>query len=94
MTLDKIDNGDYVLQNTLVSNSASCLRISMSKRYYVEQILFHHCYDQNSRDYFFRSPKKFFSKNVKIYLINEDDPNIKSGESYLFPWAYKITLTP
>ena len=89
MTLDKVENGDYVLQNTLVSHSASCLRISLSKRYYVEQSLFYSCYDQNSRDFIYRG-----LKNELLYLMNEDDPSKKTGEWYLFPWAYKITLTP
>ena len=89
MTLDKVENGEYILQNTLEPPSASLIKISLSKRYYAELSMFRSCYDHYSQDFIYRG-----ANNMLMHLTNETDPSMKTGEWYLFPWAYKITLTP
>ena len=88
MTLDKVENGEYNLQNTLDSPSDSLVKISLKKRYYVDIDMFNLCC------IYFKRAISTGPNNEFMRLTNETEPSMKTGEWYLLPYAYKITLTP
>ena len=87
--MDKVENGEYILQNTLEPPSDSLVKISLKKRYYVELGMFNSCYDRHSGDFIYRG-----ANNMLMHLTNDKHPSMNPDEWYLLPQAYKITLTP
>ena len=63
MILDRVENDEYILQNTLFSNEISSsqnlprLRISRKKRYFTTQDRIARFYDHNERDYVFKTAR-------------------------------------
>jgi riboflavin synthase len=88
MILDRVENDEYILQNTLhkgeieESQRIPLLRIDRQKRYYDG---FFHLY--NNGDSITKPNGEF------LLLTNEDCNSMNEGEWYLLPEAYSITLT-
>ena len=95
MILDRVENDEYVLQNTLHSSKIASsqnrplLRIHRKKRYYADIETMLKFYDGNQGDYIFRGENKVFG-----LLTSAGQPTMNKEEFYLMPQAYSITLTP
>ena len=95
MILDRIENDEYVLQNTLHSTEIAAtqnlplLRIDRQRRYYAATATFYSCYDQNRRDFIYHG-----ANNEFMLLTSAGHPSMNREEWYLVPQAYSITLTP
>ena len=93
MILDRVENDQYVLQNTLHSaeieptQNLPLLRIERQKRYYAETGVFHSCYDQNQRDNIYQG-----ANNEFMLLTTTGHSSMNTEEWYLLPQAYSITL--
>merc|ERR1719215_917006 len=89
MILDRVESGEYVVQNTLHSSvldssqNLPLLRIDRQKRYYGIFDKFN-----NSSGVINRPNGEF------LLLTNEDSDSMNEEEWYLLPEAYSITLTP
>ena len=85
MILDRIENRQYILQNTLISHSGTQLRIPLQRQYYAS-------YD------FIVNYSSVYSgpKGEFLTLVNESIPQTKMVPErwYLLPQAYSIILTP
>jgi hypothetical protein len=89
MILDRVENDEYVLQNTLISTELApsqnlpILRIDRQKRYYGIFDMFN-----NSSGVITRP------NGDRLLLTNEYCNSMNEEEWYLLPEAYSITLTP
>ena len=86
MVIDRIENSDFILQNTLIDHSGSQIRIPISREFYAPYDMM--CFCQNGQDFVYHGPKNEF-----IPLVNENF-NMEKERWYLQPVAYSITLTP
>ena len=89
MILDRVENDEYVLQNTLHSSEIESsqnlplLRIDRQKRYY------------GNFDMINNSSGVVNGPNGEFWLMtNELHHTMNEEEWYLLPQAYSITLTP
>ena len=95
MILDRVENDEYILQNTLhlkeieESQRLPLLRIKRKKHYYVYNQTIANRYDRNQGDYIYRG-----ANNEFMFLTSEGKPTMKKEEWYIFPNAYSIKLTP
>ena len=95
MILDRVENDEYILQNTLYSSDIdssqrlSLLRIDRQKRYFVDNQEIGNYYDRNLRDFIYRG-----ANNEFMLLTCAGLPSMNTDEFYLLPQAYSITLTP
>ena len=95
MILDRVENDEYILQNTLHSSdiassqNLSRLPISRKKRYFTTPERIETFYDYNVGDYVFKT-----ANNESIYLTSTGKLTMNRAEWYLLPQAYSITLTP
>ena len=94
MILDRVENDEYILQNTLHSNEIdssqrfSLLRIDRQKRYYVDNQQIMNYYDHNLNDFIYRG-----ANNEFMLFTSAGLPSMNTDEFYLLPQAYSITLT-
>ena len=92
MVLESLDlsTDSFLVQNSLHSHGGSLLRIPRWKEYFLSYDFFH-THSQSIT----RTQTGFtFSDPNKGYMRLVDDRNMNPDEWYLFPQAYKITLTP
>ena len=87
MVLDRIENSEFILQNTLIDHSGSQIRIPLSREFYASYEIMEDCFNCYS-DYVYQGPN-----NEIIALMNEQF-NMETEKWYLLPQAYSITLTP
>ena len=87
MTVDRIENKEYILQNTLTSHSPFQIKIPLKRQYYATYEMMEECLDFFN-DYVFYGPNNEF-----LTLANEKF-NMKEKTWYLLPQAYSIALTP
>ena len=87
MILDRIENSNYILQNTLIGHSTSQLRIPLKRQYYADYDMMEDCFNCYN-DYVYYGPNNEFCE-----LANEEIKNMKPEEWHLLPQAYSITLT-
>jgi hypothetical protein len=89
MILDRVENDEYILQNTLHSSEIASsqnlplLRIARQKRYYAFFDMF------NNPSGVINRPNGEF-----LLLTNENSNSMMEEEWYLLPEAYSITLIP
>ena len=89
MILDRVENDEYILQNTLYSSEVASsqnlplLRIDRQKRYYGN-------FDK------FNNPSGVINRPNGEFLLltNENSNSMMEEEWYLLPEAYSITITP
>ena len=86
MVLDRVENSEFILQNTLIDHSGSQVRIPLSREFYASYEMIEDCYNTYN-DYVNHGPN-----NEIIALINEQF-NMETERWYLLPQAYSITLT-
>ena len=89
MCCDRVENGEYVLQNNHLAEFPDLIRISREKRYY----------DHEEKIKIFTSFNKFVAcNNVILYVpltsINAGSNPMIIGEWYLCDKAYSIFLLP
>ena len=95
MILDRVENDEYIIQNTLFSNEISSsqndplLKISRKKRYFTTPERLAIFYNHNEGDYVWKTPNNEF-----IYLTSTGEKTMNKEEWYLLPQAYSIILTP
>ena len=95
MILDRVENDEYILQNTLHSSEIASsqndplLKISRKKRYFTTPERLPIIYNHNEGDYVFKT-----ANNESIYVTSTGQPTMKKEEWYLLPQAFSITLTP
>lgn len=87
MTLDRIEECNYVLQNTMLSIDAPFLRIKMDNPYYVtpERIYQKLSLKQESLI--------MLHDNVSMDMVNENFGEMKKEKCYLLPKAYSVSLS-
>ncbi|CBY20715.1 unnamed protein product [Oikopleura dioica] len=87
MTLDRIEECNYVLQNTMLSIDAPILRIKMDNPYYVtpERIYQKLSLKQESLI--------MLHDNVSMDMVNENFGEMKKEKCYLLPKAYSLSLS-
>ena len=84
MILDRVENDEYVLQNTLhdskleLSQRLPLVRIDRQKRYYADHQTMLALYDPNQRDYIFRG-----ANNEFMLLTSAGEPTMNKQEFYL-----------
>ena len=92
MLLDRVENREYVLQNTLIEHEGTehgtQLRIPLDRPYYASDI--NMMYRLSSSNYVYKG-----DNNEIINLVHEKVNSEKwhKGEWYLLPQAYSITLS-
>ena len=90
MVLDRIDDvaDEYVIQNTLISEGGSVLRISKSNAYYANENLM-------LRNNPAPGEFKYYGRNGEfMWLVNERFANtMQPNKWYLLPQAYSLTLS-
>ena len=92
MVVDKIEQKQYVLQNTDFKNyDSDIIRIPISRKYYVDEEFIQKC-----SDYYKDEPDPYIYRenNHERRLVHENHNKMKMGRWYLCPQAYSITLTP
>merc|ERR1719468_221976 len=88
MILDRVENDEYIVQNTLHSSEIDStqnrplLRIDRQKRYY------------GIFDKLNNSSGIINRRNGEFLLLTNEDSSMNEEEWYLQPEAYSITLTP
>ena len=65
MVLERIENSNYILQNTLIGHSDPLLRIPLKRQYYASYEMMEDCLNCNN-DYVYIGPNNEFCK-----LVNE-----------------------
>ena len=94
MILDRVENDEYIIQNTLFSpdlassQNLPLLKISRKKRYYAARYVIIN-FNNNQGDYICNRPNNEF-----IPLTSDGEPTMNKEEWYLLPQAYSIILTP
>ena len=86
MVLDRIENSEFILQNTLIDHSGSQIRIPLTREYYASYEMMEDCYNCYN-DYVY-----YGDNNEFLALVNEQF-NMDTEKWYLLPQAYSITLT-
>ena len=86
MVLDRIENSEFILQNTLIAHSGSQIRIPVSREFYADEEMMKDCYN-SYQDFVY-----FGDNNEILELVNEEF-NMETEKWYLLPQAYSITLT-
>ena len=86
MVLDRIENSEFILQNTLIAHSGSQIRIPVSREYYAVYEMMEDCYNRYNNFVFYGDNNEF------LELVNENF-NMKTEKWYLLPQAFSITLT-
>ena len=87
MVLDRIENDEYIIQNTLIPHSSSQIRISLDRRYYATYEMMKDCYSCFNDFVYYGSNNEFQT------LANERINNMDEQRWHLLPQAYEITLT-
>ena len=88
MVLDRIENSEFVLQNTLTDHSGSQIRIPLSRDFYASEEMMEACFNCYNDFVFYGDNNEFLT------LANEQFNNMREENWYLLPQAYSITLTP
>ena len=86
MVIDRIENSEYILQNTALDHSGSQIRIPLDRPYYAKLEMMYDCYSSFNA-YIYKGANNEFLK-----LANEN-LNMKKKVWYLLPQAYSIKLT-
>ena len=95
MILDRVENDEYILQNTLFSSGIASsqndplLKISRKKRYFTTQDRLAIFYNHDEDDYVYKP-----ADNEFIYVTSTGEKTMNKEEWYLLPTAFSITLTP
>ena len=88
MVLDRVENSEFILQNTLIDHSGCQIRIPCSREFYASYEMMEDCLNQYNDSVY------YIDNNEFIALVNEQFNNMKVERWYLIPLAYSITLTP
>ena len=88
MVLDRIENCEFVLQNSLIDHSGSQIRIPLSRDFYASEEMMKDCFDCYNDFVYYGDNNEFLT------LTNEQFNNMSEERWYLLPQAYSITLTP
>ena len=81
MILDRVENDEYVLQNTMLSMDAPVIRVPVNRPYYkpVNTV---------------RYKNGMIKKIIDDDGVNEQIGNMETAEWYLLPDAFSVRLTP
>ena len=88
MVLDRVENSEFVLQNTLIDHSGSQIRIPLSRDFYASEEMMKDCFNCYNDFVYYGDNNEFLT------LANEQFNNMREERWYLLPQAYSITLTP
>ena len=88
MVVDRIENNEYIVQNTLIRHSGSQIRIPLNQPYYAESDVIEDCLNCYNDFVYYGKNNEFLT------LANEKFNNMKEERWHLLPQAYSITLTP
>ena len=88
MVMDRIENNEYILQNTLTDHSSSLIRIPQDRKYYADTAMMEDCLNCYN-DYVY-----YGDNNEVLELVNEKINGMDVARWYLLPQAYSISVTP
>ena len=88
MVLDRVENSEFILQNTLINHSGTQIRIPTSREFYASHEMMEDCYNCFN-DFVYNGPNNEF-----LALVNENFNYMEKERWYLLPQAYSIILTP
>ncbi|CBY39014.1 unnamed protein product [Oikopleura dioica] len=86
MTLDRIENDEYVLQNSEISVPAPVIKIKKTHPYYATIHDFNNYYDSRT------GLSIYNDGSIKMKLVNEFATNMSYETWYLLPQAYSLKL--
>ncbi|CAG5103712.1 Oidioi.mRNA.OKI2018_I69.chr1.g901.t1.cds [Oikopleura dioica] len=88
MTLDRVENDEYVLQNTDFKDHSPALRIPLKNPYYEKFDFVRFYFDNDTRT------AEFEEDGMKIKVVNEHPSidNMEANTWYLMPTAFTLKL--
>ncbi|CAG5102079.1 Oidioi.mRNA.OKI2018_I69.chr1.g134.t1.cds [Oikopleura dioica] len=87
MTLDRIENDEYMLQNNDFKEHSPVLRIPLKNPYYA-------AYEYFCDIYFKTQCNLYEDDEIKLQIVNDEYGNMDENTWYLLPEAYTLELIP